>query len=113
VSCDVLVVGLPPTTGCPSSKTWRAAAEFVHSRLVERFGSGVQFEYVDLFSREMARHPEVETMIADGAELPIVVIDGEARFAGGKLNLSAIERAVADLLATGIPGPSAIEEPTT
>jgi hypothetical protein len=47
----------------------------------------------------MARHPEVEAEIAAGEAVPpIVVIDGVRRFAGGKLNMSAIEGAVAEKL---------------
>ena len=103
MSCDVLIVGLPPAAGCPSTETWRAAAESVHSRLVARFGSAVRFEYVDLFSPEMAPHAEVEALVAEGAALPIVVIDGVARFTGGKLHVSAIEREVAERLATSQP----------
>jgi hypothetical protein len=103
MSCDVLIVGLPPAAGCPSTETWRAAAEFVRSRLAGRFGSAVRFEYVDLFSPEMAPHAEVEALVAEGAALPVVVIDGVARFTGGKLRASAIEREVAERLATSLP----------
>ena len=99
MSCDVLIVGLPPAAGCPSDETWRAAAELVHTRLAKQFGSEVGFEYVDLFSPEMAPHAAIESLIADGAALPIVVIDGVARFTGGKLNATAIEREVAERLA--------------
>jgi hypothetical protein len=103
MSCDVLIVGLPPAPGCPNTKTWRAAAEFVSSRLTERFGSAVRFEYVDLFSPQMTRFAEIETLVADGAALPIVAFDGVARFVGGKLNASAIEREVAKRLVTAVP----------
>ena len=103
MSCDVLIVGLPPAAGCPSDETWRAAAELVHSRLAKRFGPEVGFEYVDLFSPEMGTHADIEALVADGAALPIVVIDGVALFAGGKLRLSAIEREVAERLATAVP----------
>jgi hypothetical protein len=103
MSCDVLIVGLPPAAGCPSTETWRAAAESVHLRLIGRFGREVRFDYVDLFSPEMAPYPEIEALVADGAALPIVVIDGVARFMGGKLHLSAIEREVAERLATAVP----------
>jgi hypothetical protein len=99
MSCDVLIVGLPPAAGCPSTETWRAAAESVQSRLTARFGPAVRFEYVDLFSPEMAAHADMEELVADGAALPIVAIDGVARFIGGKLQLSAIEREVAERLA--------------
>ncbi|HEX7543279.1 MAG TPA: hypothetical protein VF361_00565 [Candidatus Limnocylindrales bacterium] len=110
MTCDVLIVGLPSAAGCPSTETWRAAAESVHSRLARRFGSGVRFEYVDLFSPEMTRFAEIEALVADGAALPIVAIDGVARFMGGKLNLSAIEREVAELLATAVPVTSQMKE---
>jgi hypothetical protein len=110
MSCDVLIVGLPPAAGCPSTKTWRAAAEFVHSRLADRFGSAVAFEYIDLFSPEMAHHAEIEVLVADGAALPIVAIDGVARFIGGKLSTSAIEREVAQRLATFVPVASQSKE---
>jgi hypothetical protein len=84
---------------CDPAKTWRAAATLVEQRLAARFGPAVTFEYVELFGPEMARHPDIEAAIADGeALLPIVVIGGVRRFSGGKLNLSAIERAVAEAL---------------
>ena len=113
MSCDMLIVGLPSAAGCPSTKTWRASAESVHSRLTARFGPAVSFEYADLFSAEMAAHPEVEAwVIAGEATPPIVVIDGVRRFSGGKLLISAIERAVAEVLGrqsvapAQSPGPS-------
>jgi hypothetical protein len=99
VTCSVLVVGMPSPAGCASTKTWRAAASSVQQRLEERFGSAVVFEYVELFGPEMARHPDLEAEIAAGRAVPpIVVIDGARRFAGGKLKITAIERAVAETL---------------
>jgi hypothetical protein len=101
VTCSVLVVGMPSPGGCASTKTWKAAAAFVEQRLVARFGLAVSFEYVELFGPDMARHPDVEAAIAAGKAVPpIVVIDGVRRFAGGKLNVSAIERSVAETLGT-------------
>ena len=99
MTCSVLVVGMPSSAGCAPTNTWRAAATLVAHRLTERFGSAVVFEYAELFSPDMARHPDVEAEIAAGEAVPpIVVIDGVRRFAGGKLNVSAIERAVAERL---------------
>ena len=99
MTCSVLVVGMPSPAGCASTKTWKAAASFVERRLAERFGPAVVFEYAELFGPEMARHPDIETAIADGEAVPpIVVVDGVRRFSGGKLNVSAIERAVAEAL---------------
>jgi hypothetical protein len=111
VTCSVLVVGIPSPAGCASTKTWGAAAAFVEHRLTERFGPAVVFEYAELFGPDMARHPEVEADIAAGEAVPpIVIIDGARRFAGGKLNVSAIERAVAQTLGTGVPVPPPMEE---
>jgi hypothetical protein len=99
VTCSVLVVGMPSPAGCASTKTWQAAAALMEHRLAERFGPAVAFEYAELFGPEMARHPDVEAEIAAGEAVPpIVVIDGARRFAGGKLNVSAIERAVAEAM---------------
>lgn len=99
MTCSVLIVGMPSPEGCASTKTWGAAAALVEDRLTTRFGPEVDFEYAELFGPDMASHPEVEAAIAAGEAVPpIVVIDGVRRFAGGKLNVSAIERAVAEIL---------------
>jgi hypothetical protein len=104
MTCSVLVVGMPSPAGCASTKTWKAAASFVEQRLAERFGPAVAFEYAELFSPDMARHPGVESGIAAGEAVPpIVIIDGVRRFAGGKLDVSAIERSVAVALAADAP----------
>ena len=109
--CSVLVVGMPSPAGCASAKTWRVAAELVEERLVARFGPAVAFEYAELFAPDMTRHPDVEAEIAAGEAVPpIVVIDGVRRFAGGKLNVSAIERAVAEALGAGVPVPPPVKE---
>ena len=109
--CSVLVLGLPPAAGCAPGKTWRAAAEYLRTRLVARFGSAVRFAYADLFSAEMGEHPELETLVAEGTPLPIVLIDGRLRFSGGKLDVTAIERAVAETLATPVPFTAPVEVP--
>ncbi len=99
MTCSVLVVGLPPVAGCDPGKTWRAAADFVGQRLAQRFGDLVSFECAELFSPDMDMCPDIEAHIAAGqAELPLVVIDGVPRISGGKLNLGAIERLVADTI---------------
>jgi disulfide oxidoreductase YuzD len=96
MTCSVLIVGLPSAATCPPEKTWRAAGAFVTQRLHARFGDEVAVEYLDLFSPEMGRHADVEARIAvDGLVPPVVVVDGAVLSTGGKLNVSAIERAVA------------------
>jgi hypothetical protein len=104
MTCFVLIVGVPSATDCAADRTWRGTAAFVERRLTARFGSAVEVEYAELFSQDMARHPDIEAQIATGeAEPPIVVIDGVRRFAGGKLNVSAIERDVAEVVGAGVP----------
>lgn len=99
MTCAVLIVGLPSAATCPPEKTWRAAAGFVAQRLDARFGDEATVAYVDLFSPEMGAHPDVEARIAtDGLDMPLVMVDGAVVSAGGKLNVSAIERAVAAAL---------------
>ena len=110
MSCDVLVIGLPPAANCAPQKTWRAAAGFLERRLAERCGPAVRFEYAELFTPDMASHPEIEALVADGALPPIVLIDGACRFAGGKLHVSAIERAVVATLEARLPVRSPTEE---
>lgn len=106
MTCSVVVVGMPSPAGCESSKTWKAAASLVEHRLAERFGPAVAFEYAELFGPDMARHPDVEAEIAAGeAAPPIVIIDGIRRFSGGKLHVSAIERAVAEILQPAVLHP--------
>lgn len=112
MSASVLIVGLPPAAGCAREKTWRAAAEFVHARLRQRFGDSVRFEYAELFTSDLRAHPEVEDWVASGdVTPPIVVIDGVRRFAGGKLMVSAIERAVAESLS--VAADARVEEPVS
>ena len=110
MSLSVLVVGVPSPAGCSPAQTWRTAAGTVRSRLAGRFGEAVSVEYAELFSPDMSRHPDIEAKVASGDALPpLVVIDGRLRFSGGKLNLSAIERAVANALADDIPHPDSQE----
>lgn len=113
MSCSVIIMGTPPTVGCTPGKTWRAAAGYVGQRLSARFGGAVRFAYVDLFSPEMYDYPELEPLIAAGSPMPLVLVDGELRLSGGKLNVTAIERAVAESLAAGVvvTPPSALTAP--
>lgn len=100
MSCHV-VVAAAPMAACAPEKTWRAAADLLERRLHERFGQAVTAEFVELFTPDVDRHPEIEALVADGAVPPIVLIDSRLHSAGGKLRISAIEREVAERLASG------------
>lgn len=114
MTCRVLIVGVPMSADCAADRTWRAAATFIERRLVARFGAGVGVEYVELFSPEMTGYPDIEAQIAAGEAVPpIVTIDGARRFSGGKLNVSAIERAVAEVGGSGEPVLLGMEGPAS
>ncbi len=104
MSCQV-VVAAAPMAACAPEKTWRAAAGLLERQLRERFGTAVTFEFVELFTPELDRHPEIEPLVAGGAVPPIVLIDGVLHTSGSKLHLSAIERAVAQRLAVPVGAP--------
>ncbi len=101
MSCH-LVVAAAPMAACAPEKTWRAAAGLLDRQLHERFGPAVMLEFVELFTPDCDRHPEIEAQVAAGAVPPIVLIDGVLHSSGGKLHLSAIGGAVAERLALPI-----------
>lgn len=52
--------------------------------LVRYYGPRVRVEYVDVFGEAMAAFPEMIKLIAErGLPLPLVAVNGEAKFAGG------------------------------
>jgi hypothetical protein len=104
MSCHV-VVAAAPMVACAPEKTWRAAAGLLERQLHERFGPDVMFDFVELFTPDSDRHPEIEAQVAAGAIPPIVLIDGVLHSSGGKFQLSAIGRAVAHRLARPIGEP--------
>lgn len=71
--------------------SWRELADYTRRQLELRFNSGCRVEYFDLFD------PGCPQMPAD-AQLPFVLIDGKMFSSGGKLNIPAIGRRVAELL---------------
>jgi hypothetical protein len=104
MSCHV-VVAAAPMVACAPEKTWRAAAVLLERQLRERFGPTVKLDFVELFTPDVDRHPEIEAQVAAGAVPPIVLIDGVLHSSGGKLHLSAIGRAVAERLALSVGEP--------
>ncbi len=71
--------------------------------LAARYGGAVTVEYVDVYSAQMAQHPQVlRLLVGGGTPLPIVSLNGEPAFAGG-ISPSMIEE---ELLKLGV-SPSA------
>lgn len=95
----VEIVGAPV---CAKGKptTWRSVSAYVADQLALHFGDGVRVVYHDLFD---AGCP----VLPDGAQLPLVLVDGQILSSGGKLNVPAIRRAVEARLADVVTGASA------
>lgn len=70
--------------------TWREVAVWTAGQLKARFGDGVVVEYFDLFD------PDCPTLPA-GAQLPMVIVNGEVLSSGGKISVPAIRKRLEQL----------------
>ncbi len=70
--------------------SWRETAEWTARQLAARFGTGVQVQYFDLFDPACPPLPE-------GAQLPVVMINGKVVSCGGKISLPAIRKYLEEL----------------
>jgi disulfide oxidoreductase YuzD len=73
--------------------TWREIAEWAGGQLRQRFGEGVRVQYFDLI--DPACPP-----IPSGAQLPLVMVNGEVLSSGGKISVPAIRRKIEALTAS-------------
>jgi len=89
----VRVFASPPAQGCAEGKTWESAAEVIFRRLADRFGGQVSFEFIQLFSPEFFRFPQVVARLQEGsAQVPITTVDNEIIQSGGKISERAIRQ---------------------
>ena len=78
-------MGAPVACADGVKDTWRDVAEWAAGQLTARFGPVVQVEYFDLFD------PACPTL-PPGAQLPIVLVNGEVISSGGKISVPAIRK---------------------
>jgi hypothetical protein len=79
-------------------ETWRGIAGWVAQQLRKRYGESVSVRYFDLFDPYCPPLPE-------GAQLPVVLVDGVMLSSGGKISVPAIRaRLDAALLDPTLPG---------
>ena len=71
-------------------ETWREVAEWAAGQLAARFGESVQVQYFDLF--DPASPP-----LPPGAQLPLVLVNGEVISGGSKISVPAIRRRLESL----------------
>ncbi|OPX86800.1 MAG: hypothetical protein A4E53_02832 [Pelotomaculum sp. PtaB.Bin104] len=70
--------------------------EGLKDNLIQNFGAGIHYSYVDVQSNEMKNYPEIAA-IMDRVNLPLIVINGQPRFHGGISN-EMISDAVSELV---------------
>ncbi len=81
----VQIIGAPVACADGVKETWREVAEWAAGQLTARFGEAVRVQYFDLSDPACPPLPP-------GAQLPLVLVDGEALTSGGKISIPAIRR---------------------
>jgi hypothetical protein len=83
----VQIVGAPVACADGVKDTWPDVAKHAADQLRTRFGDTVQLQYFDLFDPTCPALPA-------GAQLPLVLIEGEVLSSGGKISVPAIRKRI-------------------
>lgn len=83
----VQIIGAPIACEQGMKDSWREVAVWVAGQLKTRFGETVLVEYYDLFDAECPSLPP-------GAQLPLVLVDGDVASSGGKISMPVIRRRI-------------------
>lgn len=89
----VQIIGAPLACADGIKDTWRDIARHTADQLMARFGDRVRVQYFALFDTDCPALP-------DGAQLPLVLIDGEVLSSGGKISTPAIRKRIEALSIT-------------
>ncbi len=92
----VQIIGVPIACKDGVKDSWREVAAWAAGQLKARFGEDVQVKYYDLFDADCPSIPA-------GAQLPLVLVNGEVVSSGGKISVPAIRRKVEECTATHRP----------
>ncbi len=96
----VQIIGAPVACATGTTDPWRGVAAYVAQQIALRFGDTVRVAYyVDLFDVDCPPLPE-------GAQLPLVLVDGAVVSSGEKLRVPAIQRAVAARMNVALVDPT-------
>jgi hypothetical protein len=79
----VHIIGAPVACTDGVKDVWREVAAWAAGQLAARFGASVQVQYVDLFDPACPFLPP-------GAQLPLVLVNGEVLSSGSKISIPAI-----------------------
>ncbi len=94
----VQIIGAPVACAEGVKDTWRDIAGWAAGQLQARYGARLRVEYYDLFD------PAVPLLPA-GAQLPVVMVNGEVVSSGGKISLPAIRKRLESLSPPVLPDP--------
>jgi hypothetical protein len=86
----VEIIASPVACATGVKDGWREAAAWVASQLAAYFGDSVTVKYFDLFDADCPYLP-------DGAQLPLVLINGQVLSSGEKLSVPAIRKRIESL----------------
>lgn len=82
----VITVFAPPATECAGANTWENAVLAFEHRFSKRYGNRVTFATSHLFSTEFFQNPAVTNAVQQGAQAPIITLNGQVIQSGGKLS---------------------------
>lgn len=88
----VQIIGAPIACAEGVKDTWRDVAHWAAGQLKARFGEGVEVKYYDLFDADCPSMPA-------GAQLPLVLVNGEILSSGGKIAVPVIRRKIEEVVA--------------
>ncbi|NUQ83184.1 MAG: hypothetical protein HUU11_00605 [Anaerolineales bacterium] len=89
----VQIIGAPIACAEGVKDTWRDVAHWAAGQLKARFGDDVEVKYFDLFDADCPSMPA-------GAQLPLVMVNGEVTVNGGKISVPAIRRKIENIMET-------------
>ena len=88
---SVQIVGAPVACAGGLKDSWRETARWTESQLKARFGEAVQVQYYDLFDPGCPAMPQ-------GAQLPLVLVQGDVVSSGGKISIPLLRRRIEELM---------------
>ena len=86
----VQIVGAPIACKDGVKDSWREVARWAEGQLKGHFGEAVQVQYFDLFDADCPPMPV-------NAQLPLVLVNGDAVSSGGKISIPVIRRRIESL----------------
>lgn len=87
----VQIIGAPIACKEGVKDSWREVAKWAAGQLRARFSEDVQVKYHDLFDADCPSMPA-------GAQLPLVLVNGEVTIKGGKISIPAINRKIDEVI---------------